>query len=66
LHLIDVPVTDTGLKVFYTLPKLQSLYLDGSLATDAGYDALFRARPDLHLHLNQHHHDRDPHRHPHD
>lgn len=65
LHLIDVPVTDAGLRVFNELPQLQSLYLDGATISDAAYDALFVARPELHLHLNQGHHDRDPHKHSH-
>lgn len=65
LHLIDVPVTDAGLRVFHELPQLQSLYLDGAVLSDAAYDELFAARPDLHVHLNQRHHDRDPRKHVH-
>lgn len=65
LHLIDVPVTDAGLKVLATLPHLESLYLDDSEVTEAGWDWLFQERPQLHVHVNQQHHDRDPHTHPH-
>ena len=60
LHLIGVKITDDGLKKIAKLSKLQSLYLDDSLVTDAGWDWLFEQRPDIHVHINQKHHDRDP------
>ncbi|HEX4129439.1 MAG TPA: hypothetical protein VHZ24_05305 [Pirellulales bacterium] len=63
VHLIDVPLTDAGLGVFHDMPNLESLYLDGTRVSDAAYEALFQARPKLHVHINQQHHDRDPHTH---
>jgi hypothetical protein len=65
LHLIGVPITDAGLAELAKLEQLESLYIDDIELSDAAWDALFRARPALHVHINQHHHDRDPHRHPH-
>ena len=65
LHLIDVPITDKGLAELAKIERLQSLYIDGGQITDAGWDALFRDRPRLHVHVNQQHLDRDPNRHAH-
>ncbi|HEX3872064.1 MAG TPA: hypothetical protein VHV77_16580 [Pirellulales bacterium] len=66
VHLIDVPLTDVGLTTFSEMPDLESLYVDGALVTDEGYEALFQARPKLHVHIDQQHHDRDPHAHRHE
>lgn len=65
VHLIAVPLTDKGLAVFHDLPKLESLYIDGAKLSDAAYERLFAAKPELHVHVDQAHHDRDPHAHPH-
>jgi|GEM_PF-527258 len=65
LHLIGVPVTDEGLKLLAAMPQLESLYLDDSKVTDAGWDWLFANHPELHVHIDQGHHDRDPQRHSH-
>lgn len=65
VHLIDIPVTDDGLKALASLPHLESLYLDNPSVTEAGWQWLFEHHPQLHVHLNQQHHDRDPARHPH-
>jgi Leucine-rich repeat (LRR) protein len=65
LHLIDVPITGAGLKSLAKIENLESLYIDGGNFTDADVDALFQARPKLHVHFNQQHHDRDPHAHAH-
>ena len=62
VHLIDVPITDASLTVFAELPQLESLYIDGVQFSDAALEALFAARPQLHVHLGQRHHDRDPHK----
>jgi hypothetical protein len=65
LHLIDVPITDEGLRELAQMNQLQSLYVDGGNISDAAWDELFKARRNLHVHVNQQHHDRDPHGHPH-
>lgn len=65
IHLINVPVTDAGLKAMATMPHLESLYLDSPQVTEAGWQWLFDNHPELHVHINQTHHDRDPQRHPH-
>lgn len=65
LHLIDVAITGEGLQSLARLENLESLYIDGGKFGDADIDALFRARPKLHVHFNQQHHDRDPHKHDH-
>lgn len=65
LHLIDVPITDQGLAELAKIERLQSLYVDGGEMTDAGWDALFKGRPRLHVHVNQQHLDRDPNKHQH-
>ena len=65
LHLIHVPITDAGLAELTAIEQLESLYIDGGNVSDAAFDDLFKARPNLHVHLNLRHHDHDPHRHPH-
>jgi len=60
LHLIDVPITDAALRELAQLPRLESLYIDGANLSDAALEALFAARPQLHVHLGQRHHDHDP------
>ena len=65
VHLINVPVTDEGLKELSKLPHLESLYLDGPRVTEAGWEWLFENHPELHVHINQRHHDRDPRHHYH-
>ena len=60
VHLIGPAITDAALKTFQEMPRLESLYLDQVEVSDAAYNALFQARPDLHVHINQKHHDRDP------
>ena len=65
VHLIGVPLSDEGLKRMAELPNLESLYLDGSAVTNAGWQWLFRFHPQLHVHVDQHHHDRDPAAHSH-
>lgn len=65
LHLINVPLTGKGLQALAKMEQLESLYIDGGNFTDADVDALFAARPQLHVHFNQQHHDRDPHGHAH-
>lgn len=65
LHLIGVPITDEGLKKIAALPLLESLYLDDSAVTQAGWEWLFREYPHLHVHIDQYHHDRDPKTHDH-
>jgi hypothetical protein len=65
LHLIDVPITEDGLRELAKIEQLESLYIDGAQLSDAALDELFRQRPGLHVHINQQHHDRDPHAHAH-
>ena len=65
LHLIDVPIDDEGLKRIASLPRLESLYLDGSKVSASGWQWLFHHKPHLHVHINQVHDDRDPQRHAH-
>mgnify|MGYP001169284884 CR=1 FL=1 len=65
IHLIGVPVTDEGLKKIAAMPYLESLYLDDSAVTEAGWEWLFREHPHLHVHIDQYHHDRDPQGHNH-
>ncbi|OUX52115.1 MAG: hypothetical protein CBE43_01400 [Rhodopirellula sp. TMED283] len=65
IHLIGVPVTDEGLKKIAVMPYLESLYLDDSAVTEAGWAWLFREHPHLHVHIDQYHHDRDSKAHDH-
>jgi len=65
VHLIGVPLTDEGVKRIAGLPHLESLYLDDSAVTDAGWSWMFENHPHIHVHVNQRHHDRDPKAHPH-
>lgn len=65
VHLIDVPVTDMGLKALAGMPRLESLYLDHPKVTEAGWEWLFEHHPNLHVHINQSHHDHDPNGHSH-
>ena len=75
IHLIGVGLTDDGLKVLtgiperpekeLGLPNLESLYLDDSAVTSAGWEWLFKTHPQLHVHVDQQHHDRDPKAHAH-
>ena len=63
VHLIRVAITDEGLQALAKMPQLESLYLDDSSITDAGWTWLFEENPQLHVHINQKHHDRDPQKH---
>lgn len=63
LHLIDVPIGDSGLAVLQRLPGLWNLYLDGAGVSDDAWIEYFRACPNVHVHIDQAHHDRDPRRH---
>lgn len=65
LHLINVPITNDGLKAIESLQNLQSFYLDGGNCTEDGLSQLIKARPDLHFHWNQLHLEHDPHAHAH-
>ena len=65
IHLIGVPITDEGLKKIAVMPYLESLYLDDSAVTEAGWAWLFREHPHLHVHIDQYHHDRDSQAHDH-
>jgi hypothetical protein len=60
LHLIDVPITDAGLKHLYGMEHLESFYLDGGRVTEDGLTALLEAMPNLHFHQNQQHRPNDP------
>lgn len=66
LHLIDIPVSDEGIRSIAKLPRLESLYLDNARVTEVGWQWLFDNHPEIHVHLNQRHHDRDPNWHLHD
>ena len=66
LHLIDVPLTDLSLPFIGKIERLESFYLDGGKASDAGLLQLLRSRPDLHFHRNQQHLEGDLKAHPHD
>ena len=63
VHLIGVYVTDEVLQLLAKMPQLESLYLDDTAVTEAGWTWLFQNSPHLHVHINQKHHDRDPHIH---
>lgn len=60
LHLVDVRIGDEGLEVLAELPRLRTLYLDGSGVSDGAWRGYFDSRPDVHVHVDQAHHDRDP------
>jgi len=60
LHLIDVPITDAGLKHLYGMEHLESFYLDGGRVTEDGLTALLEAMPKLHFHRDQQHLPNDP------
>lgn len=66
VHLIGVPIDDAGIRLIAALPTLESLYIDDSNVSQAGWEWLFESHPDLHVHVNQQHLDRDPsgHQHP--
>ena len=66
LHLIDIAVSDEGLRAIAEIPHLESLYLDNARVTEVGWQWLFDNHPEIHVHLNQRHHDRDPNYHIHD
>jgi len=63
VHMIGIAVSDEGLQPLAHMPQLESLYLDDTAVTDAGWDWLFRESPHLHVHIDQKHHDRDPQKH---
>lgn len=65
IHLIDIPITDAGLKILANMPRLDSLYIDGAAVTEGGWEWVFQNHPEIHIHINQEHHDHDPHRHEH-
>lgn len=65
LHLINIPISDSGLKKLAAMPALESLYLDNAKISDEGWEWVFDNHPELHIHINQRHHDRDPKRHAH-
>jgi hypothetical protein len=65
LHLIDVPIGDTGLDALGELSGMRNLYLDGAGVSDDAWGRYFGARPGVHVHVDQAHHDRDPGRHDH-
>lgn len=60
LHLIDLPITDVGLKHLVGMERLESFYLDGSQVTEDGLMAMLNAMPKLHFHQNQQHLGKDP------
>jgi len=62
LHLIDVPIGDTGLAALSRMPRLRNLYLDGAGVSEAAWAEYFQSTPDVHVHVDQAHHDRDPQR----
>ena len=55
LHLLAAPLTDAAVPHLAALPRLESLYLDGSRLTAHGWAELHRLRPDLHLHADDRH-----------
>jgi hypothetical protein len=65
IHLIGVPLSDASLAELAKIEQLQSLYVDDIAFSESAWQALFDARPRLHVHVNQEHHDRDPHKHEH-
>lgn len=65
LHLIGPGITGAALEHLATAPKLTSFYLDDcDLPADA-WNALFAAKPNIHVHVDQHHHDRNTSSHKH-
>ncbi|GAB5404179.1 MAG: hypothetical protein Aurels2KO_24100 [Aureliella sp.] len=65
LHLIAPAITGASLRSLAEAPKLVSFYLDDCDLPDADWNALFDAKPNLHVHVDQQHHDRDPSKHEH-
>lgn len=65
LHLIGPQITDAGLTHLADAPRLTSLYIDDCELSSAAWEALFEAKPSLHVHVDQAHHDRDPGKHEH-
>ncbi len=65
LHLIGPGITGASLRSLAESPKLVSFYLDDCDLPDADWNALFDAKPNLHVHVDQQHHDRDPGKHAH-
>lgn len=63
VHLIGIPIDDDGLRQIVSLPNLESLYMDDSAVSQAGWEWAFENYPGLHLHVDQQHHDRDPGKH---
>ena len=55
LHLIDAPLTDAAVPHLAAGGRLESLYLDGSALTAAGWAELGRLRPGLHVHADDRH-----------
>ncbi len=60
LHLIGPKFTDQALTILAEAPKLASFYIDDCRMSDAAWEQLFRAKPNMHVHIDQQHHDRDP------
>ncbi len=60
LHLIGPALTDNALAELSVSPRLSSFYLDDCPLSDSAWEALFAAKPKLHVHIDQQHHDRDP------
>lgn len=60
LHLVDVRIGDEGLEILAEVPRLTTLYLDGSGVSDGAWRGYCERRPDVHVHVDQVHHDRDP------
>ncbi|MFN3190403.1 MAG: hypothetical protein ACE361_07740 [Aureliella sp.] len=65
LHLIGPQMSGTGLRALVNCNKLSSLYIDDCPLPDSAWEALFAAKPNLHVHVDQAHHDRDPKAHQH-
>ena len=69
LHLIGPRLTARSLNYLAKAPVLASFYLDDCPLEDAeseeAWNALFVAKPNLHVHVDQQHRDRDPNRHEH-
>lgn len=55
VHLMDVRLTNDGLRQFAGLGQLESLYLDGTLVTEEGIASLLESLPHLHIHLDETH-----------
>ncbi|MEM8732915.1 MAG: hypothetical protein AAGG44_01745 [Planctomycetota bacterium] len=65
LHLIGPRISGDGLRSLIDCNKLSSLYIDDCPLPDDAWEALFAAKPSLHVHIDQAHHDRDPKAHKH-